>query len=653
MLLRQCLRRAAGAGLLVSLAFSGVRASADAPLPFLCPLFTDNMVLQRGMSDAVWGWATPGTAVAVHFQGRTAGAVAGADGKWTTKIGPFPAGGPYTLTVAGAAVKTVTIKNVMVGDVWLCSGQSNMEFGVSDLDHPAQTIAAANDPNLRLFTVRQGTAAAPAALTAGQWQVCTPETVQKEGTSRGFSAVAFFFGQKLRRDLHVPLGLIQSSWGGTPAEAWISEAALRSSAPEFSPQLDALNTARDDPGALARQTAAWIARNDPGTPAQWQAPAQDDSLWETLHAPGSFQDSGLADLRGINGVVWYRKTFDLPPGSAGRDAVLHLLADDSDTTWVNGVRVGATDGYTAPRAYPVPAEALKPSGNVVAVRVLDTGGAGGLWGEPAGLNLTVGGETVPLAGEWRVKRGVSLADAPPLPVPAGSGPTLPAALFNVRVNPLVPFGLKGVLWYQGESNNGRDRQYRRLLPALIGDWRARWGEGNFPFLLVQLAGYGPGGEGFAKLRDAQWRTALRVPHTGIATAVDLGEPEDIHPKNKAEVGRRLALTAEAKAYGLAVVYAGPVFRALSVSGASVVLRFTHTEGGLVSRSGPALTGFEIAGPDGAFVPAEAHLSGEAVVVSAPSVPAPQSVRYAWAGYPSCSLYNGAGLPAFPFRTGEK
>ncbi len=637
-----------------ALALSSVsRSSAEPPKPFLHPLFTDNMVLQRGMADPVWGWATPGESVSVSFHDKTTIAVAGKDGRWTAKVGPYAAGGPYVLTVTGT--QTATLKNVMVGDVWLCSGQSNMEFGVGNLLKPEETIAAASDPELRLFTVPKITATLPQeTLSAGQWQACSPETIKNQGTWNGFSAVAYFFGHKLRQDTHVPIGLLLSSWGGTPAEAWTSEAGLRKDGPDFGPLLDQLDAASGSKVTLDQRLADWYTKNDPGTPANWQAAGFDDSSWKTIPAPGLFQDAGVPELSAVNGVVWYRRTFDLPAASAGKDAVLHLLVDDNDTTWINGKQVGATQGFQTPRAYAVPAALLKPTGNVVAVRVLDTSGKGGIYGDPAGLNLTVpGSDPLPLAGPWRVKLGVALSAAPPLPVTIENNQNFPSVLYNGQIAPLATFGIKGAIWYQGETNSDRSAQYRRLLPALIGDWRTHWGEGNFPFLIVQLAGWQPGGMDYAALRDAQWRTSKTVPNAGIATAVDVGDQSDIHPKNKEEVGRRLALVAEAKAYGEKVAFAGPVYRSLSVSGASATLTFTHADGGLVSHSGPALTGFEIAGSDGKFVAATAHIVKDTVVVSSPKVPDPSAVRYAWSGFPECSLYSGKDLPAFPFDTSGK
>ena len=628
-----------------------VAARADDPKPFLSSLFTDNMVLQRGIPDAVWGWTTPGRAVTVSLGGKTARAVAGPDGKWTARIGPFKEGGPYTLTVSGP--QSVTLSNVLVGDVWLCSGQSNMEFGLGNgLDADKET-AAADYPNIRLLLIDHQIAASPQqTVTGGPWAVCTPQSVRKGGWN-GFSAVGYFFGRDLYQSQHVPIGLIESNWGGTPAEAWTSAQALRNKVPDFDPQLAQLDADRADTTSQAQRTAGWYTKNDPGTPGNWQAGTLDDAAWKTMTLPQLFQDAGDPQLAGINGVVWFRRTFDLPTGDAGKGAVLHLLADDSDTTWINGTLVGATDGYNTPRAYPVPVGLLKPTGNVVAVRVLDTGAKGGIWGDPAGLNLNVpGGVPVPLTGPWRYHLGVPLTQASPLPVSVAGNPNFPTTLYNGMIAPLIPDGIKGALWYQGEANAGNAAQYRALLPAMIGDWRARFGQGDFPFLIVQLAGFAPGGDAWADLRQAQWLTARNVPAAGIATAIDLADadPNEIHPKNKQEVGRRLALVAEAKVYGTNVEYSGPVYKSMAVSGNAIRLTFDHLGGGLAAKDDKPLTSFTVAGTDGKFVPADAKIDGDAVVVSSPQVPAPAAVRYAWTGDPVCSLYNKAGLPAFPFDT---
>lgn len=472
---------------------AGRVARADtAPLPFLSPLFTDNMVLQRGQSDAVWGWAAPGTTVVVRAAGKGAKAVAGPSGRWTAHLPPLLTGGPYTLSVAGPSraggVQAVTLRNVLVGDVWVCSGQSNMEFGLTMTRDADKEVAAANYPGIRLFVAQKSVALSPQQTTTGRWLPCTPDTV-KQGPWNGFSAVGYFFGRALHRNLHVPIGLIESAWGGTPAEAWTSERALAQTLPAFQ-------------SALAKNAAL---------------------------------------RHGMAG------TETLPPG-----------ADFNQNS--------------------------------------------------------------------------------------------PGALYNAMISPLATYGIKGVIWYQGETNAGRGRQYRTLLPALITDWRTRWQQGNFPFLIVQLAGWGPGGDAYADLRQAQFEAAQAVPQAGLATAIDVGDRENIHPTDKQTVGRRLALVAEAKVYGEKVEYAGPVFKALKVEGRQARITFTHGGGGLAAKGGQALTGFAVAGADGAFVPANARIDGNTVLVSSPQVAAPAAVRYAWAGYPQCSLYSQAGLPALPFRT---
>jgi len=368
--------------------------------------------------------------------------------------------------------------------------------------------------------------------------------------------------------------------------------------------------------------------------------------------PVLFQDAGIPELSSFNGIIWFRKTVDIPADAAGKDVTLHFMADDNDTTWINGTQVGAMEGYNIPRAYHIPAGVLKAGPNTIAVRVLDTGGKGGIYGDPAGLSLEVPeGRTISLVGPWQYQAGVSLTKATPLP----RGPVdqnTPTTLFNGMVNPLIPFGIKGAIWYQGEANAGRAYQYRTLLPAMIGDWRACWGEGNFPFYIVQLANWAPGGDSWPELQEAQWLTAKNVPNVGIAAAIDIGDAIDIHPKNKQEVGRRLALVAEAQAFGEKVEDSGPLYKAMTVDGGAIRLTFTHLGGGLTAKNAAPLTGFTIAGADRKFVPADARIDGDAVAVSSALVPSPVAVRYAWAADPAISLYNKANLPALPFRTDD-
>lgn len=631
-------------------------AWAENSKPFLHPLFSDNMVLQRDTPDPVWGWTVPGRTVTVKVSGRTSTAVAGADGKWMTRVGPFPAGGPYTLTVSGP--QTVVLRNILMGDVWICSGQSNMEFGIGNATNGTQEIAAANYPKIRLFLVTKVAAdsprdTVPVSGSDGHWQTCTPKTVAMGGWN-GFSAVGYFFARDLQKSIHVPIGLIKSSWGGTIAEAWTSARALNT-LPDFQPAVASLQKKAEAGGsslAYEERLAGWYAKHDPGSAGEaWADPALDSSAWKTMALPQLFQEAGDPELANTNGVVWFRKRFALPAGDAGKEAVLHLMVDDSDTTWVNGTRVGATSGYNTPRAYKIAPGLLKPAGNVIAVRVLDTGGKGGIWGAPTDLRLDVpSGKPLPFAGAWSYKLGTALPKDDPAPVPPGNNPNVVTVLYNGMIAPLIPFAVKGALWYQGEANVGRAGQYQTLLPTLIQDWRTRFGVGKFPFLIVQLAGWQPGGTGWPELQEAQMMTAARVPNVGIATAVDIGDQNDIHPKNKQEVGRRLALVAQSKVYGGKSEYDGPIYKSLKVTGGTVRLSFAHLGGGLTAKDGKPLAGFTIAGRDGRFVTAEARIEGSTVVVSSPQVPIPTAVRYAWDAFPQTSLYSKAGLPAFPFRT---
>lgn len=629
-------------------------AQSDVPArPFLSSMFTSHMVLQRQRSVPIWGWTTPGAAVSVSLSGIEAKATADADGRWTAWLPPMKAGGPFTLTVSGP--QTVTLEDVLVGDVWLCSGQSNMEMGIELVKDAEKEIAAASYPEIRLYTVPKVAAPSPLAnQDGGPWLVCTPENVKK-GAWGGFSAAAYFFGRDIYRKERVPIGLIHSSWGGTPAEAWTSAEALRQHVAAFNSRLDELaEYVRGGQDEYPARVDAWFRKNDPGTVANWENPATDVSGWKTMDMPRRWEE---LDLPYYDGVVWFRKDFDVPAASAGKAATLSLGAiDDVDVTWLNGTKLGETIGATIPRKYAVPAGVLKAGRNTVVIRILDTGGGGGFVSGASDLRLDVdGAEPVSLAGPWLYK---PTADISKTPYPAqikGNG-SYPSQLFNGMIAPLIPYGIKGATWYQGESNAARAYQYRSLLPTMINDWRARWNEGNFPFLIVQIANYlarapQPGDNDWAELREAQALTAQKLPNVGLAVTIDIGEANDIHPKDKQDVGARLALAAEKIAYGQNVVSSGPAYRAMKVRSGRVHLTFDHVDGGLEARGG-TLEGFAVAGEDRVFHWATARIEGSEVVVSAPEVPHPEAVRYAWAGNPAATLYNKAGLPAIPFRTDD-
>jgi sialate O-acetylesterase len=638
------------------------QTQADAEKPFLHALFNDHMVLQRGVRFPVWGWTTPGSRVAVEMRGKEATAIADAGGRWIARLGPFDAGGPFTLTVKGT--QTVTLNDVLVGDVWLASGQSNMEMGITQVNDAQGEVAHADYPRIRLFQVPKVAATSPRTTVNARWLVCNPTNIAAGGWG-GFSAVAYFFGRRLHRELNVPVGLIHSSWGGTAAEGWVSPETL-SELKEFVPAVNNLEKTWADatrpPADYDKALDEWWSKNDPGSVAgrMWSEPSFDASEWKRMRLPQFWEDAGLP---AYDGVVWFRRTFELPGDWAGKDLLLSLgPVDDRDTTFVNGVRVGALSQWDAPRSYRVSASLLKPGVNTIAVRVLDTGVGGGIYGKPEQLKIELAdgssGTPVSLAGEWSYRASVALDKLQTQPPQQGGNDfSVPVIRYNGMIAPLLPYAIKGAIWYQGETNVGRAAQYERIMATLIRDWRARFGVGDFPFLVVQLANYlerrdAPIDSEWARLREAQLHVSRNVAHTGLAVTIDIGDAKDIHPKDKQDVGTRLALAALANVYGRKLEYSGPAYRRMKVEGERVRLSFDHAEGGLVARDGGRLTGFAVAGEDGRFVRADAIIEGDEVFVSSPEVKRPAAVRYAWADNPAANLYNRAGLPASPFRTDD-
>lgn len=649
--------------LLASLLAPGARAGQA---PFVSPLFGDHMVLQRGKPVPVWGWAQPGARVTVSIDGRRASASAGADGRWTARLPALRAGGPYRLSIDGP--RSVAFSDVMVGDVWLCAGQSNMEMGVGVANDAAREIAAAGHPNIRLFTVPKATPIFPQDVPGpsrdaadGQWLVSSPATIA-EGGWGGFSAACYFFGRELRQQLGIPIGLIHASWGGTPAEAWTSLAGLRT-LPEFAQAVSVIDqVARDPQGAereLDAKLAAWWSANDPGSATQpgWADPALDDKPWELMTLPTNWENAGIPALADFDGIVWFRKEVTLDAAQASKQARLSLgPVDDEDATWINGVEVGATAGWNFPRDYAVPAGLLHPGRNVIAVRVLDTGGSGGIYGAPAQLFLRLdGAEPIPLAGPWRYKVARALAQTSPLPQRWIDNPLFPTTLYNGMIAPLAPFALKGATWYQGESNTDHPEIYGSLLPTMIKSWRSTLRQGDVPVVIQQLPNFGapaaePGDSPWAVIREAELRASQTLPKTALSVGIDVGEEKDIHPKDKQTIGKRLALAALDSVYHRRIESSGPAPRSTRFRGSTVRVLFSHARG-LTARGG-ALSGFAIAGADRKFYWADARIEGDAVVVSSPKVPHPVAVRYGWSDNPRCSLYNAAGLPASPFRTDD-
>jgi len=635
---------------------SGSQPAGDSPAAVsnlrLPAVFSDHMVLQQGRSCPVWGWATDGTRVTVEIGGQSLHTVA-KNGRWQVRLDPLTAGDSYTLTVR-TRDRTVDVKDVLAGEVWVCSGQSNMEWPLESADHAQTEIMQADLPAVRLFTVEKATDDQPQDDVTGTWLVCSPRTVPD------FSAVGYLFGKNLYDHGIRPLGLIDTTWGGTPAEAWTSYPTLRSD-PAFAPIL-----ARDvDTDTIKAQLARTygadlltdernpdVVFSDQSALQQgWADPDTDMTEWKTMDLPVLWESAGL----NLDGVVWFRREVVLPETWAGRDLVLRLSAiDDYDLTYFNGTQVGRTysdtpSAWLKPRVYTVPGNLVKAGRNTVAVRVLDMQGGGGIYQAASPMDVAPAGAKTPisLTGPWhyRIEKIMAL----------GSGEqNMPARLFNAMVAPLVPYTIKGVVWYQGESNADRAYQYRKLFPAMIEDWRRAWGGNDFPFYFVQLANYmqrkpNPGDSAWAELREAQ-QMALSLPNTGMAVIIDAGDANDIHPRDKQTVGRRLALIARARDYGEPVEYSGPVYKSMTIEDNRIRLRFDHVDTGL--RADGALRGFAIAGADKNFVWAHAVIEDHTVVVSSDAVAQPVAVRYAWADNPDCNLYNGAGLPASPFRTDD-
>ncbi len=615
-------------------------------------LISDGMVLQRNADVKIWGWATPGAAITVRFAGQTSQALAGEAGKWQADLQTGGAGGPYELAVESGS-ESITVKDVLLGDVWVCSGQSNMDMRVFSVrERYAAEIAASTNREIRQFSVPvKFDFMGPLEDTdEAVWHSADPQTVL------GFSAAAYFFAAKLYERYHVPIGLINASLGGAPAEAFMSEAALAL----FPHHLETARKAKD---------AAWVdglLKNNDSSLKQWRErvdcedigtgkgcvpfydPAYDASGWPEIPVPCRWFEQGLGML---NGAAWFRKEIEIPSELADQPATL-LFGNvvDEDTVYLNGTVVGSLPMQYIPRKYEIPAGLLKAGKNTLAVRVVNFSGLGGFYkGKP--YRLIIGGQTIDLAGQWQHKIGVA---SEPLPEPAFVM-WFPTGLSNGMIAPVTGYAIKGALWYQGETNCREPQEYEALLRALIADWRVRWGQGDFPFLIVQLPNYEetfqPASGNWARLRDEQ-RRVLAVPNTAMAVTIDIGEWNDVHPTNKKEVGNRLALAAMKAAYGEQdIVSSGPLYQSARCEGSRLVISFTETGSGLVAKGGGAPGCFEVAGPDGRFVPAQSNIEGECVAVWSDSVAEPMHARYAWADNPEgANLYNREGLPASPFTT---
>lgn len=641
-------------------------AAAEVKLP---AIFSDHMVLQRESDVALWGWAAPGVKVEIvgDFLAQPATCTADAQGAFHARVHTGVAGGPHKFEVREAGARSGrSVSDVWFGEVWLCGGQSNMEMPVAPVDGYAgvrdwqKELQAANIPELRYFDVPNTVSAGPAQDCKGQWVVSTSDSAQH------FSATGFFFAREIQRELKVPVGLVGVNWGGTPAQSWVSAEAL-AKFPGYKQDLDWLATVRRDPEGVARKMQedlrSWFAKLGDlrdlasATPANAPAAKAGDPVpagWPVMQQPGVW----TGDLANFDGVLFLARQITIPKDWAGKELVVELGAiDDMDTTWLDEERIGGMEtpgAWATPRSYRVPGKLATAGEHRLAIRVLDTGGYGGLSGKPAELRIFPAGNEAAaqsLAGPWGFRVGKKLDELPPFPDTKSVGPHSASTLFNGMIAPILPFGIRGALFYQGESNRYDARGYGALLQAMIGDWRARFGQGDFPFYLVQIAPYGYGdsigASGF--LRDAQRATAEILPNCGMASTMDIGDPGDIHPSNKQEVGRRLSLLALARTYGRKELECcGPTFAKAAVEGNSIRVSFAHAKG-LAARGG-APAEFQLAGKDEQFKPAEARIDGESVLLSSAAVREPLFVRYAWCEACAVNLFNAAGLPAVPFRT---
>lgn len=641
--------------LLVAMGGCATRAAAQEPtMALLHPLFQDHAVLQRDRPIPVWGQATPGAPVSVAFAGRAVSTHAAGDGRWHATLPPAAAGGPYEMSVRSGHASQI-VRDVQIGDVWLCSGQSNMELPVWRALDAGSEIASATEPGIRLFTVPKAAAVSPQSdfPASVAWRPASPDTV------RDFSAACFYFARELRKTVDVPMGLIQAAWGGSRIEAWTSSNALRMQG-GLGPALDVFALYARDPAAANERWGQqwqhwWTTRADAvAADAPWQ-PGNDSRGWQRAPATlGAWERWGVPALAGYNGMVWYRTQVTLSADQAAKRAQLELgPIDETDMTWVNGVAVGSQYGAGERRTYALPAGLLKAGANTVVINVLDTYGEGGLAGPASAHAIGLDdGTRIELDARWQYRLAPG-AQAPPLaPWHAATGLS---TLYNGMIAPLGAYGLRGMLWYQGESNTGDATAYLARLRSLRDDWRGRFGA-HTPLLLVQLAGYGqppvaPVESGWAQVREAQRLAAAEDPRTGLAVAIDIGDAYDIHPPNKQELGRRLARAARHVVYGeRSLAPAGPTAHTASATRAGVRIRFNGVTGTLVTTGANGPIGFELCDADAHHCRyADAVLDGHDVVLRSPLAYAGGRVRYCWADGPVCTLRDSSGAPAGPFE----
>lgn len=626
---------------------SALHGKAAVVLP---KIFESNMVLQRDVPISIWGWASPGEEVSVVINGSSISVKTDQKGKWVGKIPPMQAGGPFDMIIQGK--NKIILSNILIGDVWICGGQSNMQWRIDQTGYQEMDSAFISTAQVRLYTVHTDMDYIPREDIQGSgWKTLSKEHINE------FSAVAYHFGKYLHGQLSIPIGLISDNLGATSVETWMSNEALLQF-PQFKEVVEPIVKQGKSFAALnaafEKIKPEWYRNyyyKGIGIDQQWFKPEINISDWKPIQASGNTWEEE-PDLKDHDGAVWFRTSFDLPENYNQENFHIGLLQiDDYDIAWVNGVKVGESYGKHTHRGYTVPTSILKPKNNVLVIRVFDIGGIGGFTTSPFWGNKI-------LRGNWYYKKGEAI-DAHEFPKPAvpnASPFSSPGVLYNANIAPLTSLAIKGVIWYQGESNVDRAYEYRMLFPAMIKDWRKQWGQGDFPFLFVQLANHQeesaePKESNWAELREAQ-SMALALPNTGMAVTIDIGEANDIHPKNKLEVGMRLGIAAMKVAYGKQVIFSGPSFKQMRIEHDQIIIEYNKTGSGLMTRDKYGyVRGFQVAGEDRQFYWAQATINNNTVIVRCKNVKKPVAVRYAWDNNPGAlDLYNKEGLPAVPFRT---
>ena len=646
------MRRVVGAALGGLVLAAGTPCSAAGQAPAFAGIFGDHAVLQRGQPISVWGKAPAAATVTVKLGGATAQTKADGSGKWRTELPAMPAGGPHVLSVSTDGGSS-TLNDIMVGDVFLCGGQSNMELAMAYATNAQMDVTYSANPNIRFANVAQHSSVVRMDdfRTAPQWQVAGPQTTGKA------SAACYYMARALHRQYNVPVGFVNASWGGSNIQSWISGPSMRKM-PGYRQALDVIDAYGTDVAAGMRaeekRQEEWWDKADAAARAQraWAAPGYDDSRWPSMEVGARWSESSIESVKKHRGVAWFRTTVELDAQQAG--AVTQLLLGQiatADTTWVNGVRVGALTNWWSGRTYPVPKGVLKPGKNVIAVRVLDEDNGGGLV-SPADQRVlrTADGGSIALPSRWKYQIGSHVNGMQP-PTP-WEPPTGVVTLYNGMIAPLQGFKFKLAAWYQGEANAGAAQEYRTLLPLLFADWRQTLGQPELPFLVTQLTAFGsvatkPGYSAWAELRQAQTEAVRNDKHAGLAVTFDFGDRSDIHPGQKRIVGERLARAARVIAYGESITPGGPEAVSATRSGSDIVVRFANTNGGLRTYSSDTAIGFEVC-EHAACRYVQATAEGDTVRLKGAAAGAGK-VRYAWADAPFVNLFSADDIPANAFE----